>query len=126
MKRVIIAALILLFTLATSIGSGIYLNHSTNKVVAILEETKTAIEQEDWESALTLTEEARQRWMDTDFFHHLILKADSIESISIDFRELQQFLRHRDQTESAASSSCLTERLRMTAYKEQFRLENIF
>ncbi len=126
MKRVTIAVLILLGVLVASVGNGIYLTRSTQEVSALLEKTTAAIGEEDWASALTLTEEAEQCWMAANFYHHIVLHVDSLEEISVGFGELRQFLQAQDEAEAAVASDRLANRLRMTAYAEQLRLENIF
>ena len=126
MKRITVASLILLGLLAATIGNGLYLTHSAGQVTALLEESKTAAEQEDWEKALTLSNEAEEKWMSADFYHHVVLHVESLEEISVGFQELQQFLKTQDDAETAAAAGRLIRRIQMTAEKEQLRLENIF
>jgi uncharacterized membrane-anchored protein YhcB (DUF1043 family) len=119
-----VAAVILLGIFVLSVANGLYLSRQIDDLIVLLEETERAVEEEDWEKALAQTDQAEEKWLGQDFYHHIVLSAEILDEVAIDFQELRHFLESEDSAEAAATSGQLITRLRMTAQEAQLRPEN--
>ena len=92
MKR-LYTALGLIVLLALLCGAHtLYLARFTDELTGLLTQAQGQVEREDWEGAVRLTRQAKERWVDNDGYLHITLHHTDIDAILVSFDEALAFL----------------------------------
>lgn len=125
MKRIVIAAAILLFTFAATLGHSFYIASFTKDLTALLEAAEIQAENEDWETAGILTQNAQDQWTDSDAYLHILLRHNDTDSVYTGFREVAEFIQCEESGEYSAANARLIAELELLSEAEQLTLKNI-
>ena len=123
MRRLWLSLALLGLIFAATVGNSLYLRHLTETITGLLEEAQVQAQEEDWEAAAALTEEALEHWQDRELY--TTLRHADTDEVYTSFREVEGFLRTREPQEYAASNARLIARLELVASMEQFSLQNL-
>ncbi len=125
MKRVWIALAILASILAATLCHSVYLGHFTRDLTALLETAEAEAEAGNWDSALDLTQTARDKWDARDSYLHITLRHDVTDGIYTGFREVAELLHCQEQGEYSAANARLIAGLELLSEAEQLTLQNV-
>lgn len=125
MKRIWIALAILLAILAGTLAHSFYLAGFTRNLTLLLEQAEAHAEQEDWEAAARLTQDAYDRWQKKDLYLHITMRHDETDAIYTGLREVSEFIQCREGGEYSAANARLIANLELMAEEEQLSLKNI-
>ena len=125
MKRIIIAAAILLITFAATLGHSFYISSFTEDLTALLEAAEAQAEKEDWLAAGDLTQAAREKWEDSGTYLHILLRHSETDSVYTGFREVAEFIQCEEGGEYSAANARLIAELELLSEAEQLTLKNI-
>lgn len=126
MKRLWIAIAILLLLCGAALANVYFLTRFTADLSSSLIQAQQAVEQGDWEQAVSITGQTGRKFQDKDFYLHVTLRHDDIDAIGIAFRELLELLEHRERVgEYAAANARLIAKLELLAESENLSLHNI-
>lgn len=125
MKRIIIAASILLLIFFATLGHSFYLSSFTRDLTALLETAESQAEKEDWQAARELTLTAANKWKDKDVYLHILLRHSETDSVYSGFREVMEFIQCQEGGEYSAANARLIAELELLSGSEQLTLKNI-
>jgi len=125
MKRILIAAGILVAVLALTLGHSVYLTGFTGELTALLEEAERYAEAGDWTAAARYNEQAHQLWEENDAYLHILLRHNDTDAIYASFHEVQEFLQCQEGGEYSAANAKLIVELELLSEAEQLTLKNI-
>lgn len=125
MKRIIIAAAILLLTFFATLGHSFYLSSFTKDLASLLETAEAQAEKENWQTAQELTQTAMDKWETRDGYLHIFLRHDGTDSIYTGFREVSEFIQCQEGGEYSAANARLIAELELLSEAEQLTLKNI-
>ena len=125
MKRLWIAAAILVLVFSAALCHSFYISSFTDRLIDLLEEAESGAESSDWDRAQTLTDEALQRWEDRDSYLHVTLRHDETDVVYTGFREVLEFIQCREGGEYSAANARLIANLELLAEAEQLTLKNV-
>lgn len=125
MKRILIAAAILLFTFAAMLCHSFYISAFTDDLSAILETAEARAEEGDWTSARELTHTAREKWEAKDAYLHILLRHNETDNIDTQFREVAEFIQCEEGGEYSAANARLIAGLDLLSEAEQLTLRNV-
>ena len=125
MKRLGIAAGILLLLLALSIYSGLALTRLTNGCIAQLERAQEMAMQDDWDSARKLTRSVYDTWEGHSFALHALLRHAEADEILVSFRCVKQYLALEEMDQYAAANITLITQLELLSEMEQASPDNV-
>ncbi len=125
MKRIVIAAVILLLTFAATLSHSFYVSSFTGDLTTLLEAAEARAESGDWEAAGDLTQTARKQWEGKELYLHILLRHTETDSVYIGFREVSEFIQCQESGEYSAANAKLIAQLELLAEAEQLTLKNI-
>ncbi len=126
MRRLWIAALILLILVIVSVWNAGAVRDRTESVIELLEQAEVSLEAGDRESALALTEQASREWESYDPFFQTVLSHSGVDQVSMGFCEALAYLRNQETGgEYSAVSSVLMLRLQMMMKMERLTPGNL-
>lgn len=125
MKRIIIAASILLLIFFATLGHSFYLSSFTRDLTTLLETAESQAEKEDWQAARELTLSAANKWEDKDVYLHILLRHSETDSVYSGFREVMEFIQCQEGGEYSAANARLIAELELLSGSEQLTLKNI-
>lgn len=125
MKRVWIALAILAAILTATLFHSFYLGHFTQDLMTLLETAEAEAEAGNWDSALELTQTARDKWNARDSYLHITLRHDVTDNIYISFREVTELLHCQEHGEYSAANARLIAGLELLSEAEQLTLQNV-
>jgi len=125
MKRIVIAAAILLGIFAATLGHSFYISSFTQELTALLEAAETNAEKNDWNTAQSLTRAAREKWEANGTYLHILLRHSETDSVYTGFREVSEFIQCEEGGEYSAANARLIAELELLAEAEQLTLKNI-
>ena len=125
MKRVWIAAAILLLLFAGTMAHSFYVTSITGQITSILHEAEASAENNEWEKAQRLTETAQEKWEAKDIYLHILLRHSETDSVYTGFREVAEFIQCQEGGEYSAANARLIAELELLAEAEQLTLKNI-
>lgn len=127
MKRLFVSfGLIALLAAACGVHL-VCLSRLTGQLTDLLTQAQERVEAEDWEDALRLTRQARERWMDQEGYLHTTLHHNDIDAILVSFDEAMAFLQGREHqpAEYAAVNARLITQLGLLIESELPSLTNL-
>lgn len=125
MKRIWIAAAILLAMLAGTLAHSFYLTAFTRNLITLLEQAEVSAEQEDWDTAAKLTQDAYDRWQKKDLYLHITLRHDETDIIYTGLREVTEYIQCQENGEYSAANARLIANLELMVEAEQLTLKNV-
>lgn len=125
MKRVWIAAAILLTILAGTLLHSFYITSYTRNMTTLLEQAESSAEQGDWERADKLTQTVWDKWQAKELYFHVTLRHDETDLIYTGLREVAEFIQCQEGGEYSAANARLIANLELMAEAEQLTLKNI-
>lgn len=125
MKRIVIAAALLLVTFAATLGHSFYISSFVGEMTAILEAAEAQAEDGNWDGAKDLTQTARERWEAKEIYLHILLRHSETDSVYIGFREVAEFIQCQEGGEYSAANARLIAELELLSEAEQLTLKNV-
>ena len=93
MKRLWIAAALLLFLLGASLTNAWYAQDVTDGMRQQLRQAQTLAEQGDWARAEALTRQAYEDWQKHHFYFHTTMRHSDTDQVLRGFRSVLEYLR---------------------------------
>ena len=125
MKRLTVAAAILLALLACSLFNAAYIQRTTDRMVIQLAQAAACARENDWEQATQLTRQAYAVWQKHHFYLHALMRHSDTDQILRGFRCVLQYLDIQELDQYAAANVDLIVRLQLLAEMEQASLVNV-
>lgn len=126
MKRLWIAAGILLALCAATAANVLCITNLTRRTADTLAQAQTSAGAGDWDRAAELTHQAEHSFQEQSFYLHITLRHSDIDAVEIAFQEVEQLLLHRERLgEYAAANARLIAQVELLAESEAFTLKNI-
>lgn len=127
MKRIWIAAALILALAALSACHVLYLGRFTGQLTDLLSQAQEQVEQGDWLRAEELTRQALEEWERNGAYLHTTMRHDDIDSVLISFHEVLAYLtgQERQPAEYAAANSRLITQLSLLLEAELPSLKNL-
>lgn len=127
MKRLWIAAALILGLAGLSCVHVRYLRHFTGELTGLLTQAQTQVAEEQWDKAAELTQQAADLWAQNAFYLHTTLRHDDIDAVLSSFREVLAFLGGQEQqpAEYAAANARLITQLELLLESELPTLKNL-
>lgn len=125
MKRLIVAALLLLAVLGATAANSRYLTGMTDDLCQQLSRAANFASKDNWPRALELTEQTLANWEEHDFYLHSLLRHMDIDSIRMTFHEVVEYLLLAEPDQYTAANARLITQLKLLAEAEQLNLKNI-
>lgn len=125
MKRIWICCGILVVLFLGSLGNGIYLHHLSGSIVEHLLLAQEAAEQEDWDKAIALTDEAETQWSGHTKYLYIMMRHDEADAVTLDLQEVQQLLRWGEEAEYTSANARLITQIQLLTEMEELSIENL-
>ena len=125
MKRLWIAASILLFLLGSTLANSYLLNRIIADYTHQLTEAHRLAEADNWNAAAQLTAQVTERWHEHDFYFHVMLPHRDIDEIHLTFQEVKEYLKLEEPDQYNAANAKLIAQLGLLAEMEQLNWKNI-
>lgn len=125
MKRLWIAAGLLLMVFAAALVNAKVLHRMTCDLSGLLAQAETSAGAGDWEAAESAAVRARQHWDAHSLYLHIVLRHSDIDCVDTGFGETLAFLRRRESEEYFAASARLAAQIRLIDEAERLSLENV-
>ena len=125
MKRLWIAAALLVLLLGISLANAWYADSLTRGLAQQLEQAQQLAEQQQWEPARRLTQQVYESWNGHHFYLHSVLRHSDTDEILRTFRCVLQYLYLEEMDQYAAANADLISQLELLAEMEQASLVNV-
>ena len=125
MKRLLIAAGLLLFMLAGCLLNAWYSQKLTRDMIQDLQQARQAAQGEDWAEAERITLQAYERWNSRHFYLHVVMRHSDTDQILRAFRSVLQYLEIQEMDQYTAANADLTTQLELLSEMEQAALVNV-
>lgn len=125
MKRLWIAATILLCMLGGTLANSWYLNRLVSTLDQQLAAAHVLACQDSWDTASRITQQAAEQWQAHDFYVHIMLPHRDLDEISLTLREVQEYLALEETDQYTAANAKLMAQLGLLAEMEQLTVKNI-
>ena len=125
MKRIIIAASILLLTFAAILSHSFYIGSFTEDLTTLLEAAENNAEENNWAAAWDLTQTAHQKWDAKSAYLHILLRHNETDNVYTGFREVFEFIQCQESGEYSAANARLIAELELLSEAEQLTLQNV-
>ncbi|MBQ3134352.1 MAG: DUF4363 family protein [Oscillospiraceae bacterium] len=125
MKRLIIAAALLLAVLGATIANSRYLTGMTDGFCRQLTQSAELAAADNWPQALEKTEQTLSAWESHDFYLHTLLRHTDIDAIRLTFHEVVEYLKLEEPDQYTAANAKLITQLELLAEAERLDLKNV-
>ena len=125
MKRLWIAAALLLFLLGASLTNAWYAQKVTDGMRQQLRLAQTLAGQGDWSRAESLTRQAYEDWQGHHFYFHTTMRHSDTDQVLRNFRSVLEYLRLREPDQYNAANADLMAQLELLAEMEQPTVVNV-
>jgi hypothetical protein len=126
MKKEIFIGVLLLLMIAGSIINMVYLNKITDDLIELILQAEECAQNDDWENALSLTEQAYEDWKSKDDYTHIMLRHSEINNTSNFILELRKEILNREKGAVSGAAKSAISHIEEMAYMEQIRIGTIF
>lgn len=126
MRRLWIAAGLLLALLGLTIVNGWYAGTLTGGMEEQLRRAQTQAERGDWAQAEELTRQAYGDWQKHHFYFHTTMRHSDTDQILRTFRSVQEYLKLQEPDQYNAANADLITQLELLAEMEQPAAANVF
>ena len=111
--------------LAICIGGTYYLDHTAQQATARFSEMKTAIQQDDWNSALEILDESFAYWNSRKTFWQTFLDHQKVDTIETSYLTLSGFLQSQSYPDALSQLNLLNYNLLHIPEMERITFANI-
>ena len=125
MKRLWIAAALLLFLLGASLTNAWYARNVTDGMRERLRQAQTLTEQGDWSRAESLTRQVYEDWQGHHFYFHTTMRHSDTDQILRGFRSVLEYLQLQEADQYNAANADLMAQLELLAEMEQPTVVNV-
>ena len=125
MKRLWIAAALLLFLLGASLTNAWYAQNVTDGMRERLRQAQTLAEQGDWARAEALTRQAYEDWQGLHFYFHTTMRHSDTDLVLRGFRSVLEYLQLQEPDQYNAANADLMAQLELLAEMEQPTVVNV-
>ena len=125
MKRLYIAAALLVLLLAASLANGWYAAKITGSMREQLDQAQALAEQDDWSRAEALTRQAYEDWQSRHFYFHTTMRHSDTDQILRTFRSVLEYLKLQEPDQYNAANADLMAQLELLAEMEQASVVNV-
>ena len=125
MKRFWISVAILCATFALALVNGWTLRQLTGGMTLRLEQAQHLAEQQQWEQADRLTQQAKDLWDRGETYLYIVLRHTEADAVAQQFREVLELLQWKEEAEYTSANAKLVEDIRLLAEMEAFTLKNL-
>ena len=125
MKRLWIAAALLLALLLGTVGNAWYLDGLSRSYQEQLTAAQEMAEGGGWEEARRLTDQVYQDWQSHHFYLHTVMRHSDTDQILRSFQCVLQYLDIRELDQYTAANADLVSQIRLLAEMEQASLVNV-
>ena len=125
MKRLYIAAGLLLLLLAASLTNAWYAQKLTGDMGERLRQAQTLTGQGDWSRAEALTRQVYEDWQGHHFYFHTLMRHSDTDQVLRAFRQVLEYLRLQEPDQYNAANADLVAQLELLAEMEQATLTNV-
>lgn len=125
MKRLYIAAALLLLLLVASLANGWYAAKITGSMREQLDQAQALAEQDDWSRAEALTRQAYEDWQSRHFYFHTTMRHSDTDQILRTFRSVLEYLKLQEPDQYNAANADLMAQLELLAEMEQPAIANV-
>ena len=125
MKRLLIAAALLMFMLTGCLLNAWYAHQLADSMIQDLHQARQAAQEEDWERAEAITLLAYERWNSQHFYLHVVMRHSDTDQILRDFRSVLQYLEIQEMDQYTAANADLITQLELLSEMEQASLVNV-
>ena len=125
MKRLSIAAALLLVLLGASLANGWYAQNMTSAMRENLRQAQTLAGREEWDKAEALTRRVYENWQKQHFYLHTTMRHSDTDQVLRGFRTVLDYLRLREPDQYNAANADLMAQLELLAEMEQATLTNV-
>lgn len=126
MKNVVISIVISVVMITAMCFSIDYLNKVTEILGRLNDDIEQSINDEDWEQAYKTSLEFKDKWKDYSKKIKLYSNHQEIDTIEMELRKLDQYIKEMTKDESLASLNVLKFLLNHLSELEKIRFQNIF
>ncbi len=125
MKRLWIAAGLLVVLLAGSLGNAWYAQRLTDSLAQRLEQAQALTQTGEWDRAEELTREVCRDWQDNHFYLHTVMRHSDTDQILRAFRAVLEYLELEEMDQYAAANADLVAQIQLLAEMEQASVVNV-
>ena len=125
MKRLYIAAALLILLLGTSLANGMYAQSITGRMREQLHQAQAQAEQDSWDRAEALTRQAYEDWQSRHFYFHTTMRHSDTDQVLRGFRSVLEYIRLQEPDQYNAANADLIAQLELLAEMEQPTLTNV-
>ena len=125
MKRLYIAAALLLLLLGASLTNGWYAQNITGEMCKELRQAQLLAEVEDWSQAESITRQVYEDWQGRHFYFHTLMRHSDTDQVLRAFRQVLEYLRLQEPDQYNAANADLMAQLELLAEMEQASVVNV-
>ena len=125
MRRLYIAAALLISLLGASLVNGWYAQKITGELREELRQAQLLAEQEDWSRAEALTRQAYEDWQSSRSYFHITMRHSDIDQVLRGFRQVMEYLQLQEPDQYNAANADLMAQLELLAEMEQAAVANV-
>ena len=125
MKRLWIAAALLLALLGASLANAWYAQSLTDSMREQLRLAQALTKQDDWDKAELLTRQAYEDWQKNHFYFHTAMRHSDTDQILRAFRSVLEYLELQEPDQYNAANADLMAQLELLAEMEQPSAANV-
>lgn len=125
MKRLYIAAALLILLLGVSLANGWYAQNITGEMCRELRQAQLLAEVEDWSRAESITRQVYEDWQGHHFYFHTLMRHSDTDQVLRAFRQVLEYLRLQEPDQYNAANADLMAQLELLAEMEQASVVNV-
>lgn len=125
MKRLWIAAGLLILLLAASLTNAWYVQSVTGEMGERLRQAQTLAEGDDWTRAEAMTRQVYEDWQARHFYFHTLMRHSDTDQVLRAFRQVLEYLRLQEPDQYNAANADLVAQLELLAEMEQATVVNV-
>ena len=125
MKRLWIAAGLLILLLAASLTNAWYVQSVTGEMGERLRQAQTLAEGDDWTRAEAMTRQVYEDWQARNFYFNTLMRHSDTDQVLRAFRQVLEYLRLQEPDQYNAANADLIAQLELLAEMEQATVVNV-
>ncbi|NBI08504.1 DUF4363 family protein [Colidextribacter sp. OB.20] len=125
MKRLWIAAGLLVLLLGASLVNAWYAQSLTGEMADRLRQAQALAEQDNWVLAEAVTRQVYEDWQSHHFYFHTLMRHGDTDQVLRAFRQVLEYLPLREPDQYNAANADLTAQLELLAEMEQATVVNV-
>ena len=125
MKRLYIAAALLIALLGASLTNAWYAQSLTGGMTDQLRRAQSLTEQDDWAQAEAVTRQVYEDWQSHRFYFHTLMRHSDTDQVLRAFRQVLEYLPLQEPDQYNAANADLMAQLELLAEMEQAAVVNV-